>query len=126
MTGQVKEEVLTRLLELGVQVAGARVAFKPSVLRRSEFLDAPATLHYFDTAGTGQEQSLQAGELGFTYCQVPVVMVMADKASITLHLNDGTTESVAGNELSAAQSEALFKKNGHYVRIDVRTDRVMD
>ena len=126
MTGQVKEEVLTRLLELGVQVAGARVAFKPSVLRRSEFLDAPATLHYFDTVGTGQEQSLQAGELGFTYCQVPVVMVMADKASITLHLNDGTTESVAGNELSAAQSEALFKKNGHYVRIDVRTDRVMD
>jgi hypothetical protein len=126
MTGQVKEEVLTRLLELGVQVVGACVAFKPSVLRRTEFLGAPATLHYFDTAGTGQEVRLQAGELGFTYCQVPVVMAMADKASITLHLNDGTTELVAGNELSAAQSEALFKKNGHYVRIDVRTDRVMD
>jgi hypothetical protein len=126
MTGQVKEEVLTRLLELGVNVADACVSFQPTVLRRSEFLASPETLRYFDVAGASQEVSLEAGELGFTYCQVPVVMALADSASITLHTADGATESVMGSRLSAEQSEALFKKAGHYVRIDVRVTKVMD
>ena len=126
MTGQVKEEVLTRLLELGVEVADARVSFKPSVLRRSEFLGSSATLRYFDTAGASQAVALEAGELGFTYCQVPVVMALADSPSITLHTADGATESVAGSVLTAEQSEALFKKTGQYVRLDVRVAQVMD
>jgi hypothetical protein len=126
MTGQVKEEVLTRLLELGVNVADACVSFQPTVLRRSEFLASAETLRYFDVAGVSQEVSLEAGELGFTYCQVPVVMALADSASITLHEVDGATESVMGSRLSAEQSEALFKKAGHYVRIDVRVTKVMD
>ena len=126
MTGQVKEEVLTRLLELGVNVADACVSFQPTVLRRSEFLASPETLRYFDVAGASQEVSLEAGELGFTYCQVPVVMALADSASITLHEVDGATESVMGSRLSAEQSEALFKKAGHYARIDVRVTKVMD
>jgi hypothetical protein len=126
MTGQVKEEVLTRLLELGVEVTDACVRFKPTVLRKSEFLDSPATLRYFDVTGTSQEVALKAGELAFTYCQVPVVMNMGESASITLHTHDGGTESVTGNALTAEQSEALFKKNGRYVRVDVHVERVMD
>ena len=126
MTGQVKEEVLTRLLELGVEVADACVSFKPTALRKSEFLESSETLRYFDVAGGSQEVALEAGELGFTYCQVPVVMKMAESASITLHRRDGETESMPGSVLSAEQSEALFKKDGRYVRIDVQVERVMD
>ena len=126
MTGQVKEEVLTRLLELGVEVTGARVSFKPTVLRKSEFLESSETLRYFDVAGGSQEVALKAGELGFTYCQVPVVMSLADSASITLHTHDGGAESMPGSVLTAEQSEALFKKDGRYVRIDVQVERVMD
>ena len=126
MTGQVKEEVLTRLLELGVEVTDARVGFSPTLLRQSEFLASQATLRYFDTDGSSREVALGAGELGFTYCQVPVVMTIADSASITLHLSDGATESVTGSQLSAEQSEALFKKSGRYTRIDVSVERVMD
>ena len=126
MTGQVKEEVLTRLFELGVEVTDACVSFKPTVLRKSEFLESSETLHYFDVAGGSQEVALKAGELGFTYCQVPVVMNMAELASITLHTRDGETESMPGSVLSAEQSEALFKKDGRYVRIDVHVERVMN
>ena len=126
MTGQVKEEVLTRLFELGVEVIDACVSFKPTLLRRSEFLESPETLRYFDVTGASQEVPLKAGELGFTYCQVPVVMDMAESASVTLHTRDGETKSVAGSVLSAEQSEALFKKDGRYVRIDVHVERVMD
>ena len=126
MTGQVKEEVLTRLLELGVEVTDACVSFKPTVLRKSEFLESSETLRYFDVSGASQEVALKVGELGFTYCQVPVVMNMAESASVTLHTRDGATESVPGSVLSAEQSEALFKKDGQYVRIDVQVERVMD
>ena len=126
MTGQVKEEVLTRLLELGVEVIDACVSFKPTLLRRSEFLESPETLRYSDVAGAPQEVALKAGELGFTYCQVPVVMALGDTPSITLHTADGATESVAGSVLTAEQSEALFKKDGRYVRVDVHVERVMD
>lgn len=125
MTGQVKEEVLTRLLELGVEVTDACVSFKPTLLRRSEFLASAETLRYFDVVGTPQEVSLEAGELGFTYCQVPIVMTTADLASISLHTIDGEVETVAGSVLSAEQSEALFKKNGRYVRLDVQVEHVM-
>ena len=31
-----------------------------------------------------------------------------------------------GSVLTAEQSEALFKKDGRYVRIDVQVERVMD
>ena len=126
MTGQVKEEVLTRLLELGVEVTDACVSFTPTVLRKSEFLESAETLRYFDVTGASQEVELQVGELGFTYCQVPVVMDMAESASITLHTSDGAIESVPGSVLSADQSEALFKKDGRYMRIDVHVERVMD
>ena len=69
-----------------------------------------------------QEVALKVGELGFTYCQVPVVMDMTESASITLHTRDGGTESMPGSVLSAEQSEALFKKDGRYVRIDVHVE----
>ena len=126
MTGQVKEEVLTRLLELGVEVMDARVNFNPTVLRKSEFLDSPKTMGYSDVMGVSQAIALSQGELGFTYCQVPVVMDIVESASITLHTSDGGSESVSGSRLSAEQSEAIFKKNGRYVRIDVHVERVMD
>ena len=38
MTGQVKEEVITRLIELGVFVSSGCICFNPFILRKSEFL----------------------------------------------------------------------------------------
>src|SRR5690606_32056530 len=42
MTGQVKEEILTRFGELGVTVADGIVTFAPRLLAQSEFLREPA------------------------------------------------------------------------------------
>ena len=109
-----------------MEVIDACVSFKPTVLRRSEFLESTETLRYSDVAGASQDVVLKAGELGFTYFQAPVVMALGYTPSITLYTADGATESVAGSVLTAEQSEALFKKDGRYVRIDVHVERVMD
>ena len=73
MTGQVKEDILCRWGELGVQIADGRIAFRPSLLREAEFLSDPATFGYVDVNGESQTLALDAGMLAFTYCQVPVV-----------------------------------------------------
>lgn len=73
MTGQVKEEVLTRMGELGLRVWDGRVAIRPVLLREEEWTTAPATFAYRDVGGVQQSIDLPARSLAFTFCQVPVV-----------------------------------------------------
>ena len=61
MTGQVKEEVIARLQELGVSVVNGSVTFNPFILRKSEFLSGSDTLVYFDTSGARKTLPLKAG-----------------------------------------------------------------
>ena len=127
MTGQVKEEVLTRLAELGVLVANGCVSFCPSNLRQRELLTESAVLQYFDIAGEPQSVPLAPGQVGFTYCQVPVVYTQAGaEGGITLTLSDGQSQAVAGNTLSAEASAEVFKKSGAVARIDVTIRAVLD
>ena len=116
---------MTRLLELGVEVREAAIVFNPSMLRQSEFLDSPNELIYFDVSGSERRLQLSAGELGFTYCQVPVVMSLSSEPTITVHTKSGHKTILGGSRLSAADSEALFKKTGEIVRLDVAVDTVL-
>ncbi|MDG2115988.1 MAG: hypothetical protein P8J80_05070 [Porticoccaceae bacterium] len=117
MTGQVKEEVIARLQELGVAVVKGCVTFNPFILRKSEFLSAADTLVYFDINGERQSLALHAGQLGFTYCQVPVVYSLAEQASleqtfIELSFADGSRQTIAGNSIDSDLSMAIFDKKG--------------
>ena len=95
------------------------------MLRRSEFLDLRQRCATSIQRVLSQAVALEAGELGFTYCQVPVVMALADSPSITPHTADGKTESVE-ERVDCRAIRTLFKKTGHYVRLDVRVTQVMD
>ncbi|MGB1290296.1 MAG: hypothetical protein ACPG5F_04670 [Porticoccaceae bacterium] len=119
MTGQVKEEVITRLMEMGLSVSGGSIFFKPFILRKSEFLSSADSLSYFDIAGNQQSVDLQAGQLGFTYCQVPVVYSLADETSIVITFADGTEKAIAGDTIDAQTSMAIFDKTGEVVKINV-------
>ena len=119
MTGQVKEEVITRLMELGLSVTAGTICFKPFILRKSEFLSASDSLSYFDIAGDQQLVDLQAGQLGFTYCQVPVVYSLADETSIVISFADGSEKSISGDTVDAETSLAIFDKTGEVAKINV-------
>jgi hypothetical protein len=120
MTGQVKEEVLTRFAELGVSVHGGKVSFRPLLLRKSEFLREPAELVTFDLSGAEIKVPLAKDTLGFTYCQVPVVFHLSDKLHIKLTKTSGT-EEISGDTLPAEASSALFLRTGEIEQIDVWT-----
>lgn len=120
MTGQVKEEVLTRFAELGVTVHGGRISFRPLLLRRSEFLREPAELSTFDLGGAPITVALAEGTLGFTYCQVPIVLHLGEKLRIVLTKQAGR-EEISGDTLSAEASASLFARTGQIQQIDVWT-----
>jgi hypothetical protein len=119
MTGQVKEEIITRLGELGVSVVAGRVHFDPVLLRRSEFLRAPETFAYYDVEGQRHTIELDAETLGFTYCQVPVVYRLAAEPQVILHLADGTLRHVDGLVMDEGASREIFRRSGAIVRVEV-------
>ena len=119
MTGQVKEEVITRLMELGLTVSGGAICFRPFILRKSEFLSSSDSLSYFDIAGNQRSVDLQAGQLGFTYCQVPVVYSLAEETSIVISFADGSEKVISGDSIDTETSLAIFDKTGEVVKINV-------
>jgi hypothetical protein len=119
MTGQVKEVVLTRFGELGVRVDGGVLSFEPVLLRRSELLAAPGELEYLALDGDFATVALAAGELAFTYCQVPVVYRAGPHKNLTVWSGDTRQDLGATSTLSPALSAAVFGRTGAVTRIDV-------
>ena len=124
MTGQVKEEVLTRLGELGVRVDRGVLAFRPTLLEADEFLRAPATLRTCDVDGADLTLDLPAGTLAFTVCQVPVMYELADgPVQLRVALRDGAELAVAGDALDHDLSDAVFRRTGRVRGIHVTVPR---
>jgi len=67
MTGQVKEDILSRFGELGVFVKDGKLLFNPCMLRKMEFLTVPETFNFVDVFNQKQEISVQKGALCLKY-----------------------------------------------------------
>jgi len=119
LTGQVKEDFLCRLGELGVVVEDGRIHFRPCLLQRNEFLTAKSEFIYYDVAGSKCRLRLKPGELAFTYCQVPVIYRLARKDSLTIVRPDGARHSVESSRLDSTVSREIFARSGRVARIEV-------
>jgi hypothetical protein len=115
MTGQVKEEILTRMGELGVQVRNGEIHFEPSLLKKSEFFNEPHLFEYFAVDGSVETWALGPDTLAFTLCQVPVCYELSDHASIRVERYDGGIEEFRRSFLAADLSSSLFKRE-HVIR----------
>jgi hypothetical protein len=112
MTGSVKEEVLSRLGELGVRVRRGVIQFAPTLLARRELLTTPAAFRWFDVAGQPQQATLQAGELGFTLCQVPVTYRLGARRGVEVRWGQGAPQVLDGHALDARASQAVLSRSG--------------
>ena len=121
MTGQVKEEVITRFAELGVRVLSGRIEFRPLLLRKAEFLREPGVFDSYDVQGQPLRMELAPGTLSFSYCGVPVVYHQADAPRIEVSQADGSKVAQTGVALTAAQTAEVFERTGSVRRIDVWT-----
>jgi hypothetical protein len=120
MTGQVKEEILTRWGELGVGVEDGVVSFRPSLLLSGEFLERAGTFEYFDVNGERRAVGLDEGSLAFTYCAVPVVYRrVAGEPHICVLLDDGEEASFDGDSLGRELSRELLERTGRVAEVHV-------
>jgi hypothetical protein len=119
MTGQVKEELLTRMGELGVQVAAGRICFRPRLLEPAEWSAAPGVFRYIDVSGARRSLRLPAEALAFTLCQTPVIYVRGAAPQITVTYADGTIHTSAGDRLDERTSRHLFARDGRIAHLTV-------
>ncbi|WP_018606806.1 hypothetical protein [Uliginosibacterium gangwonense] len=115
MTGQVKEEVITRQAELGLSVMNGSVFINPALLDVNEFQSEPAVLRYLDTFEQWQELAVEPGSLAFTWYQVPFVIrrsETADAIQVTLKHHDGSQQPLFGAVIPSEASQALFAHAG--------------
>jgi hypothetical protein len=120
MTGQVKEEILTRTGELGVRIENGMITFQPSLLRRREFLTREQEWSYFDINGNEQSLHLPTGSLAFTVCQTPVIYhLTSGDAKTTVHWTNGKTVVLPQHQLDQQVSAAIFERDGAIARIEV-------
>ncbi len=109
MTGQVKEDLITRFRQLGVRVAQGEVAFEPVMLHRDEFLQEPASWSY-SASGPELTEELPAGSLAFTLCGVPVVYRVADSACLQVFGEEDAPTVIRGPRLGREFSRSLFRR----------------
>lgn len=119
MTGQVKEDVIARMGELGVRVHNGEITFDTSLLNKNEFLNDKKVFEYFDLNSDKQQISLNEKQLAFTLCQVPVIYTLSDHDEIAVLLKDGRREVFRNNSVNQQFSRLIFDRNGLVMRIDV-------
>ena len=122
MTGQVKEEVLTRFGELGVRVEGGKLTFEPRLLRAREFVREARKFRCLDVDGNWQEIDVPAGGLAFTWCQVPIVYQLNNDESpaLTVTWHDGESKTLSELALPPEMSAELFQRSGRIRRLAVK------
>lgn len=123
MTGQVKEELITRFGELGCQVRKGCIIFSPFMLREQEFLQQGSQFTYLNVDDKWITLDLPKKSIAFTWCQVPFIYCLDDavdelKASVE-HSDHSATFSVNA-EIDAATSKHIFDRNGQVSLVIVR------
>lgn len=96
MTGQVKEEILTRWGELGIFVEKGEIFFNPIILRQNEIKSD--------------------GTLSFTWCGIPVKYIFDSNAENSISI-DGKTK--AGTKIEKTEAKSLFERKNAIKEIAV-------
>lgn len=95
MTGQVKEDIISRFMELGILVDSGRIRVEPGLLRDEEFI-----------SGNGAFP-----ELSFSYCAVPFIYRKDGKTGTEVIFSNGSTEENENYHLSSVVSKLVFGRS---------------
>ncbi|WP_143883113.1 hypothetical protein [Chryseobacterium binzhouense] len=120
MTGQVKEDLLSRFGELGMIVKNGQLQFKPDLLRKEEFLAEEKTIEYFDVQSNASSLKLPENSLFFTKCEVPVIYEISETESVEVFNEQCEAKIENSLTINKEDSENIFKRNGKVSLIKVK------
>lgn len=122
MTGQVKEDILTRFKELGVHVKSGKIYINTSLLTKTEFLKKGDIFYYYDFNGEKKKINFRKNSFAITYCQVPFIFGLSDKNKIIIHLKSGEAIETKILEISEEVSQSIFNRSGKIDSVEVLLD----
>lgn len=124
MTGQVKEDILSRFGELGVFFKDGLLVFNPCMLRKNEFLEEKRTFNYINAKGNDSSLQINEGQLVFTFCQVPVIYSISNEYKTVASLTDGSERSFNQLGLDNATSNEVFSRSGkvEYITVHIKEE----
>ncbi len=123
LTGQVKEDIISRWGEMGVRVIGGEIVFEPSLLNKDEILIDKHLFNYQSVDGSKHTLELAANQLAFTFCQVPIVYTFSERQEIAITYANGLVDIYDGQTLFEAFSQEIFKRNGQIKLVEVMTNQ---
>ena len=113
LTGQVKEGILCRLGELGVDFVDGRISFRPRLLRRAEF----------EGLSAGPEHdTLPPDCIEFTFAGTPVTYRRSEDAERPhgiVYFSDGTQKEAPAGILDLDSSTAIMRQTGFVKKVEV-------
>lgn len=118
LTGQVKEDIISRFGEFGVRVTDGKIEFSPSLLNENEVLQDDDTYEYVDLAGNTCTIELKSNQIAFTYCQVPVIYSAGSRQQLIIEFNDGSKEETDGNIIDIDTCQKIFTRSGEVRKIE--------
>ena len=119
MTGQVKEDIISRFGELGLRVFDGKISFDPSILRKDEFNLTESVFKYVDYNSKIKLMNLNKNTLAFSICQVPVIYHLSKSEEIEITFVNGDSKRISGNEIDEINSKKIFERNNEIEKIDV-------
>jgi len=119
MTGQVKEDIISRMGELGIIVRNGEIIFDDSLINKKEFLDNEKEFKYYSIAGKEERILLKVNQLGFTLCQIPIIYTLSGSKKITVLYNKGQHLEINKNVLDKKISSSIFNRSGEIKHIQV-------
>lgn len=119
MTGQVKEDILSRFGELGVFVKDGKLFFHPCLLRKNEFLTESKTFNYVDVNSKSKSIDLKPNSMCFTYCQIPIIYTISNQKSIEVLFNDAKLIKFESLTIDNETSKLIFERTGEINQIIV-------
>ncbi len=119
LTGQVKEDVISRFGELGILVKDGQIIFETALFNYNEILDHQETFSYFDLKGNQKNINLDKNQVAFTFCQTLVVLSFNSNETLRVFGFDGSVQEFQGNVIDKITSSKLFERTGEIERIEV-------
>jgi hypothetical protein len=119
MTGQAKEEVLSRWIELGIECQDGRICIHPFLVRDSDFLQVASEVALHTPERGAVQLRVPAGALGFTFCGIPMRIHRSGGPKIEIEYSDSSRASTIDFTLSAEDSALILSRSDAIRCVDI-------
>ncbi len=121
MTGQVKEDLISRIGEVGVHIKDGEIYFNTLLINRDELLQEETDFEYYTLDGNKDTVSLKKGQFAFTFNQTPIIYSLGEEPEVTICFSNGEKKTYSGNSISGELSQKIFSRKGEIILVEFHT-----